>query len=407
MGALITRVERDFILQQLAKSHGNLLLLGPGKNGMSSVHAVTKEFLVLQVLKDTYDTFKSWERIICYGLHAGQRFIFSTKIRKVEGNLFFLGIPDTMYKAPKRRHIRLPPPHDLKMYVTIKNRNLKINFPESSESDDVYLPETVNWKGKNDLRTLVTEFKYKANGLSVVNGIVMYQPGKEPSKIEERLIVHYARALLIPDTKKPLPSQAELADDRLISREMLEAYEGPTIFLDVETLGKSNLKKSDNHVISELYVPIQYFQYTVGYVYLMNDYRLSQPLGINELDFAWEFAHVLSYHLHKSDYFHTGKAEPEHVEPQLIDITPGGCLLSLSKEIYPLLLKKGYCLIITMILPEKKIELTGKIVRGYSDSANFYYGIQFIDIDEELELELSRILYGVETLAQAEEALDV
>jgi len=139
----------------------------------------------------------------------------------------------------------------------------------------------------------------------------------------------------------------------------------------------------------------------------MNDYRLSQPLGINELDFAWEFAHVLSYHLHKSDYFHTGKAEPEHVEPQLIDITPGGCLLSLSKEIYPLLLKKGYCLIITMILPEKKIELTGKIVRGYSDSANFYYGIQFIDIDEELELELSRILYGVETLAQAEEALDV
>ncbi len=407
MGALITRVERDFILQQLAKSHGKVLLLGPGKNGMCSVHDYTKEFLVVQVHQDTYETFKSWERITCYGLHAGQRFIFSSKIRKVEGNLFFLGVPDTMYKAPKRKYIRLPPPHALKMYVTIKNRNLKINFPESSESDDVYLPDTINWKGKHDLRTLVTEFKYKANGMSVVNGIVMFQPGKEPTKIEERLIVHYARALLIPDTKKPLLSQAELNDDRLISREMLEAYEGPSIFLDIETLGKSNLKKSDNHIVSELYVPIQYFQYTVGYVYLMNDYRLSQALGISELDFAWEFAHVLSYHLHLSDYFHTGKVEPEHVEPQLLDITPGGCLLSLSREIYPLLLKKGYHLTITMILPEKKIELTGKIVRGYSDSANFYYGIQFIDVDEELESELSRMLYGTETLAQAEEALDV
>lgn len=407
MGALITRVERDFILQQLAKSHGKLLMLAPGKNGMCSVHDYTKEFLVVQVRQNTYELFKSWERITCYGLHAGQRFIFSSKIRKVEGNLFFLGIPDTMYKAPKRRHIRLQPPHALKMYVIIKNRNLKINFPESSECDDIYLQDTINWKSKNDLRTLITEFKYKANGMSVVNGIVMFQPGKEPSKIEERLIVHYARALLIPDTKKPLPSQAELNDDRLITREMLETYEGPSIFLDVETLGKANLKKSDNHIVSELFVPIQYFQYTVGYVYLMNDYRLSQALGIGELDFAWEFAHVLSYHLYVSDYFHTGKLVPDHVEPQLLDITPGGCLLSLSREIYPLLLKKNYHLTITMVLPEKKIELTGKIVRGYSDSANFYYGIQFVDVDEALELELSKMLYGTETLSQPEEALDV
>jgi len=407
MGAQITRVERDFILQQLAKAHGKLLVLGPGKNGSCTVHDYTKDFIVVQVRQDTYENFKSWESITCYGLHAGQRFIFSSKIRKVEGNLFYLSIPETMYKAPKRKHIRLQPPSDCKMYVTIKNRNIKINFPESSECDDIYLPDTVDWKGKHDLRTLVSEFKYKANGLSVVNGIVMFQPGKEISKVEERLITHFARALLIPNMKKPLPSAEELNDDRLISREMVEAYEGPSVFLDIETLAKANLKKSDNHIVSELYMPIQYFQYTVGYVYLMNDYRLSQELGLHEVDFAWEFAHVLSYHFYKSDYFKTGQVEPESIEPKLLDITPGGCLLSLSREIYPIILKKGYILKLTILFSEKKLELSGKIVRNYSDSANYYYGIQFQDVDIELETELSKFLYGSETLAQTEDMLNV
>ena len=407
MGALITRVEREFILQQLSKTHGKLLVLGPGKNGSCTVADYTKDFLAVQVKQETYEAFKSWESITCFGLHAGQRFIFSTKIRKVEGNLFYLGIPDHMYKAPKRRHIRMPVPKTVKMYTTIKNRNLKIQFPESSECDDVYLPDTINWKGKNDLRTLVSEFKYKANGLSVVNGIVMFQSKQEPAKIEEKLVVHYARALLIPNMKKPLPTAEELNDDRLISREMLESFEGPTVFLDVETLGKANLRKSDNHITSELYVPIQYFQYTVGYVYLMNDYRMTEELGIGELDFAWEFAHVLSYHLHKSDYFHVGEANPESLEPELLDLTPGGCLLSISKEIYPLLLKKGYILTINILTPENKYELRGKVVRNYGDISNFFYGIQFVDMDIETEQALSVLLYGASDFAVQEEALDV
>lgn len=405
MGAQITRVERDFILQQVAKVHGKLLILGPGKNGSCTVHDYNKDFVVVQVKQDTYETFKAWETITCYGIHAGQRFIFSSKIRKVEGNLFFISIPESMYKAPKRKHIRIQPPRECKMYITLKNRNLKINFPESSECDDIFLPDTPDWKGKHDLRTLISEFKYKANGLSVVNGIVMFQPGKNVSKIEERLITHFARALLMPNMKKPLPTAEELNDDRLISREMVESYEGPSVFLDVETLAKANLKKSDNHIVSELYMPIQYFQYTVGYVYLMNDYRLSQEIGLPEVDFAWEFAHVLSYHLYKSDYFKTSEIKPESVEPQLLDITPGGCLISVSREIYPLLLKKGYILKLTTILPEKTLELTGKIVRSYSDSASFYYGIQFQDIDIELETNLSNFLYGTKTLAQAEDML--
>jgi len=89
MGVLITRVERDFILQQLAKSHGNLLLLGPGKNGMSSVHAVTKEFLVLQVLKDTYDTFKSWNELPVMGFMQVNGLFFQLKSEKSKATYFF------------------------------------------------------------------------------------------------------------------------------------------------------------------------------------------------------------------------------------------------------------------------------------------------------------------------------
>jgi hypothetical protein len=178
---------------------------------------------------------------------------------------------------------------------------------------------------------------------------------------------------------------------------MADAFEGPTVFLEGSALERSRAEKTAAGIVSELYCPILYYQYVVGYVYLMNDEERKTCLDYRTVDFAWEFSHILAYSLKVNNYF---KLDDDYVadpyKPQVVDLSAGGCLLSMPKSTFKVKLQSGSVLDINISRDDAadSVTMKGRVARKFDDRDNEYYGVAFLNAEQDALVELRKSLYA-------------
>jgi hypothetical protein len=150
-------------------------------------------------------------------------------------------------------------------------------------------------------------------------------------------------------------------------------------------------------IVSELYCPILYYQYVVGYVYLMNDEARKACLDYRAVDFAWEFSHILAFSLKSNNYF---KLDEDSVvdpyKPKVVDLSASGCQLLMPKATFKVKLKKGSVLDITISRGDTgaSVVVKGRVARRFDDRENEYYGVAFLNAEEDALAALRKSLYA-------------
>lgn len=410
MPKLVTFIEKEFILTQVKKAQSRVVVFGAGKSADTALKSFDKETLVLTAVPKAIEHFKNWDPVSVFLSYQSQRLTFPCKVKRVSGGELVVGLPENLVKAPQRKAVRVAPPQDLRLEFYLQNERIRMDCPESSEYSELQMPALSAGFEVGSINALLDSFRAKAGEMFSRSGIVMFNKGRKPETVEERLIADIGRTLLVTSTHSPLPAVDPYPEGRVVTQAMAEAFEGPSIFIDGSALERSRAEKSAAGIASELYCPVLYYQYVVGYVYIMNDEQRKTCLDFRAVDFAWEFARILAYSLKANNYFKLDDGTPpDPYEPRVVDLSAGGCLLLMPKAAFKVRLKPGAVLDLVISRGDDSVAMKGRVARHFDDKENEYYGVAFVNAEQDALSTLRRSLYadGTERFACDEASLEL
>lgn len=397
MAKVVTFIEKEFILSQIQKAGSPVLVFGSGKKLEGSLKSFDKELLCIRATALGAEQFKAWDSVSVYLAYQGQRATFAAKVRRVSGADLVLSLPENLFKAPQRKSVRVAPPQDMQLEFFLQNERVRIDCPESSEYSELEMPALSVGFQTDSITSLLDSFKAKSSTMFTRSGIVMFNKDRKPESIEERLVSEFGRTLLIPSMQSPLPSTDPYPEGRLITQAMADAFEGPSVFLEGSELERSHSQKTTEHVVSELYCPILYYQYAIGYIYLMNDEDRKVCLDFRAVDFAWEFSKILAYSLKVNNYYRIDESfQPDPYQPRVVNLSATGCLLLMPKSTFAVKLKHGTVMDIRISRQASHaiVTMTGRVARRFDDKDNEYYGVGFLNAEQNALITLQQSLYA-------------
>jgi hypothetical protein len=151
-------------------------------------------------------------------------------------------------------------------------------------------------------------------------------------------------------------------------------------------------QRKSQRVWHELYCPVLYHEYVVGYILLIRTDVQTSSFSKNVIDFVVQFSRLLSYSLQKNGYFKALAVRSEFNKSELVDISGSGMLFSFPLDGPSLRLFMDIDLAISA--GKKKIPVTGRIMRLYRDTGRVYIGVQFMNMKPEDHSFLLSFIYG-------------
>jgi hypothetical protein len=191
---------------------------------------------------------------------------------------------------------------------------------------------------------------------------------------------------LSPTVRERLLSQDDIVE--------IQKEAGNEPFGALEELRKVSRRLNDEGIHRELYCPVLYHQYVVGYLYLMKGGGDVTEFPPKALEFTVTIARILAYALQVNGYFREQSRKVEYDEAELIDISGSGVLFSYPKEGPTISLYADIDL--QIYIENRKINARGRVMRKFRDSQHTYFGVQFTEINAEDMSALFDRLYGEE-----------
>ncbi|MCK5201731.1 MAG: PilZ domain-containing protein, partial [Spirochaetales bacterium] len=153
-------------------------------------------------------------------------------------------------------------------------------------------------------------------------------------------------------------------------------------------------KKRESGIFAELYTPVIYHEYAIGYIRLANNSTRKQAFTNKTLNFAREFARILAFSLEKQGYFSGAELKESKYLPEIIDISASGLLFTHPEKKLSEIMGLYGDLKLILKIGSRKMEMFSRVMRKYKANDIFFYGIQFLEIVPEDFRFLFDYVYG-------------
>lgn len=395
MGFEISRIEKEFIIQALwdkkipVEVHG-LKLTIPGL-----VKNFDDDTVEIASTEGNFDTFENGDLVRVYFSYFGNVMTFEAAVIR-PADVLILSFPKRILKNLTRKYERVPAPQNIELSFLLKETKVELRFPKTEEYDPVIPPQVDQDFNTSSIQDLVNQFKKRAAGFSDENNIVMFRE-KEPKGFEEEIIARTGKCLFIPSTSDSFPMNDQDTDNKIITRYML--YSDPEDIpegsgeISRENIEDYLLKKKQLGIVSELYCPILYHEYAVGYIYLAKKIG-SGMLGSGEVEQVYQFAKILAYTLKINGYFKGEKPTENEYKAEILDISASGLMFMHTSASLRSLVVLYTDLNIQLRLGDRPMTIYSRIMRKFTDGSKTFYGLQFLEIEPEDFRYLFQFVYG-------------
>lgn len=395
MATPIKRIEKDFMLKVLFDEKLPLMLKFERSEYIVTVEQAPNHVLKLKSNRPIDGARKGSKLELMFD-YRGQAISFTAIVQEAKDVHLVADSPEFLYKNLTRSFSRVSTPSDLKVVFTFRGDRFDLSFPKTLEFEPAEMPEYSELFNPANIRELVNQLSAWARDAATGHKLIMFRDSK-PSSIEERIVAETGKALFIPSTQSDIPSIDPHPKKRIIVEEtfkrFLESSGTDRIYVD-EAAARFLKNKRDAGVFSDLWAPILFQEYVIGYIHLWIDAVGKPPFDPSVLDTVYQFAKVLAYSLKINGYFKAAKVKKDPFPGKVIDVSASGLLFanpsaSLSSS---LLLDSDIDLQLSTV---KRVVKTGaRIVRRYKDSSLFYFGCRYTDIAPEDLRFLFEYLYG-------------
>ncbi len=308
-------------------------------------------------------------------------------------------LPEVLYRDLSRGFERIRPSIHISLALLLEGVEYKMDLDDSEE---YYEPEPPSVNIKFDaqkITNLLKTFREKAQSFSSENKIIMFRERK-PNLIPEELLAWSGRTLLLPlSDGAAISSQREGPLYKILDQDDLSRIfkaSGRDSLLLSQSLSQYVESMFHKKIWHELYCPLLFKQYVVGYIYLMRSELQTTPFSLNTLEFVNQFSRLLSYSLHQNGYFQLSPVREQFEKSELVDVSGSGLLFCMPVNGPALDLFTDVDL--KLGLDKKTINIKGRVMRRFQDSGRIYVGIKFIDIDPSDYDFIISALYGSKQL---------
>ncbi len=394
MGSTIGRIEKEFILNSVCDNAIPLRISAYKQQEPGLLKSLEDDCLVISGEKDVELRFPLGRDVRVYFSYYGHIMTFTTRIRGHADGDLEVDIPASIHRNLTRKHERVTPPGGVEISFEIQAAKIDLNFPKSEEYDPVDEPEHSEEYDATDIQSLLAYFREKVKNKATVNTVTMFR-GRPPTGLEEILISQTGKIFYLPNTLGMLPENDDALGDRIITRGMLLRPSGgvhgetsqdrlPDLIADKRARG----------IGAEIYCPIIFHEYTIGFVYLAR--REGEP-GIFDIELVeetYQFSKILAYALKMGGYFKEDMPGKSEYSGEIIDISASGLLFANNSEQLDLSLMLYSDIDLRLRFGRRVMIVPSRTMRKWRSVAMNYYGIQFVQIKPEDFRFLFDLVYG-------------
>ena len=397
MSTPVSRIEKEFILKILVDKKAPLALRYRNLWISGRLVDIENQLIKVALKKGGLPAPERNETINLFFKFRGARMTFSSKISDLQDSELVLEFPVGIYRDLSRGYERVTPTEEMKISFLIQGERVELNFPKSENYDSPEEPATTANFDATKITNLLRAFREKAQTLASENKIVMFRERK-PENFEEKLIGYTGKAFLYPQSLSTnIPEKELILSPRVLTQEevvLSQTNQGAELFNVLQSLSSTAAEKEKKNILQELYSPILYHNYVIGYLYLVTFRDGGQRFSRKIIDFVHQFGRLLSYSLKVNGYF---KGEPvkERVDrAEVIDISASGIQFCLPLAEFDSLFMLFNDVNFDLYIGRRDISIGGRIMRKFSDQGRLYIGIMFLDIREADRIFLVEHLYG-------------
>ena len=387
MGVRVGRIVKEFVFNSLIDQNVELHIHGQRKELSGPVLDIQDDYLEMEVRNGNPDFFEAEEDVQVYFLFQNNYHTFQTVIVEKNDGRFKIAHPQEVYKNPQRKNERVRVSEKAEVFFTIKGQKIELNFPRSNRYIDLS-PEVINTRidfDYSNIKSLYKNFRDKTKDEVSEARIVMLRD-QALDRYEEKVMAATGKTLWIPSTEEDFPTSDPYPEGRLITRRDLVKYEesldrAPHVI--TSKLGNILYEKQKRQIYSELFCPVLYELYLVGYIYMCNREERKEKISKDLQEYAYDFARVLGYSLHLTGYFSADDSMERRYEAPIIDISASGLLFAHPRSELSNSLVIHTDIEITVRFPKKTMVIGSRVRRKFQDSERCYFGVQFLDITQE------------------------
>ena len=395
MATPIKRIEKDFLLKVLYDEQIPVMYLKNRTEYILTMIKPAKDEICFKADRPVTG-LKARKKMDLLFDYRGRVVTFNLEVSSIKDDMITAVSPEFLYKDLDRSFSRVQTPLDLQVHFTFLGDRYSLTYPKISSfeaGDPGSLLESMNPKNLSGLvDQLASWIKGYANGYK----LVIFKDVK-PVSTEERLLAETGKTFFIPSTLGNFPQSDPYPKSRLVTDEIFKRYlESTGVDLAyVDDAAARFLKaKFDSGVFSDLWVPVLFQEYVIGYIHAWINKEGKLPFDYSVIDTLYQFSAVLAHSLKLNGYFESGKLRSESFEGKVIDISASGLLFTYPNSPLAASLMPNINLSIRLITPKRTVNTNAQIVRRYKDNAQGYFGIRFMDMAPEDMRFLFEFIYG-------------
>jgi hypothetical protein len=395
MATPVKNIEKEFLLKMVYNENIPAICLKDRVEYFLSLKRPADKELLFQANRhiDKLNVKDQLDLIINY---RSKIFTFTVVVLQIKDLEITCTAPDFLYKDLDRSYSRVGIPANMQVQFAFLGELYDLSFPKVVEYEAVDGDDVLQDSDLKNLSGLIEQMavwiKKKASAYKLV-----FFKNVKPSGIEERVLAETGKVLFLPSTGDSFPQSDPFPNKRLITGDMFKRYLESTgvglAFVD-SACARFIKAKAENNIFSDVWVPILFHEYVIGYIHVWNNAAGKPPFDYSLVDTLYQFANVLAYSLKINGYFDKGKLKNEGFEGKVIDISASGMLFAYPSSSIITALRSAKKLAVKIITPQRSITAEAAIVRRFKDSSLNYYGCQFEKISAEDQGYLFGYIYG-------------
>ncbi|MBU8913122.1 MAG: PilZ domain-containing protein [Spirochaetales bacterium] len=392
MGSEIKRIEKEFILKNLHEKRAPLEIHLSEERLQAFIDRFDEERLVLVLPDDILPA--GLTELTVFFRFRNNPMTFTSKVLEAQEGRIEVALPEELFRDLSRSFERISSPKGVSVAFLFKGKQVRLDYPDSDQYDPVEEPELEAGFDATRIADLLKAFRERAGRFASENKIVMLRE-RTPTSFQEKLVAKTGKIVALPFYAAEAQIRSAEVRERILSQDEIiahEAEEGEDMFMVLERIGKIIDANREKRIWHELYCPILYHQYVVGYLYLMRANSEQEKFEPATFDFVLQYSRILAYSLKANGYFRAAPVIDEFGAAELIDISGSGLLFSYPPDGPEILLYTDLDLRISV--GGQTIPVRGRVMRSYNDADRVYIAIQFIELDpDDMEI-LFEHIYG-------------
>jgi len=395
MATPIKRIEKDFLLKVLFDEQIPVMYIKEQTQYVLTVEKPTKGQMFFNVDRPI-EGLKARKKLDLLFDYRGQVIIFNVEVTTFKDTHIITAEPEALYKNLDRSFSRVSTPQDLEVNFTFDGDRYSLTYPKISEYEPLEQGELGSSINPRNLSELVDQIALWIKGYASGYKLVIFRDVK-PTTTEERMLAETGKAFYLPSTQgnfsvtDPFPKKRIITED--IFRRYLESTGVGLEFVD-DTIERFIEQKNKSSILSDLWVPILFQEYVVGYIHIWTTSEGMPPFDYGVIETMYQYSKILAYSLKLNGYFDSGKLKNDPFEGKIVDISASGLLFTYPNSPFSMTLMPESELATQLITEHRTINTKSKIVRRYKDNANGYFGCRFIGMEPEDLRFLFEYIYG-------------